>query len=135
MNKDHIGNQARLKKNFGATPHTKAASNFFSQKKTKKHAFLPTLLPSSYSHSLAQPTHRGQHTTTHPRHKPARRPQSQGSHSFTPAPYNGIADCIRNHLMPPSFFLYVFTAFTLLNFHHAVSCCIVCIIRHTTLCY
>jgi len=59
MNKDHIGNQAPQKKNFGATPHTKAASNFFSQKKTKKHAFLPTLLPSSYSHSLAQPTHGG----------------------------------------------------------------------------
>ena len=65
----------------------------------------------------------------------ARRPQSQGSHSFSLAPYNGIADCIRNHLMPPSFFLPEFTAFTVLNFHHTVSCCIVCIIRHTTLCY
>ncbi len=116
-------------------PHTKAASNFFSLKKTKKHAFLPTLLPSSYSHSLTQPTHRG------PAHNNTSNTQASTQASvtrftsFSLAPYNGIADCIHNHLMPPSFFLYVFTAFTLLNFHHTISCCIVWIIRHTTLCY
>lgn len=38
--------QTPLEKKIWCYPHTKAASNFFSLKKTKKHAFLPTLLPS-----------------------------------------------------------------------------------------